>query len=254
MSEQPIESPTPKPNADFFSQWEEEEEFEFKAITQGLGFHQKEEAIPSKQMRSSLERGSLPPAEKSVEQKFLKEQTYRDDLAPFYEQKINPSGPLPSSTRQPHFQDEVNFSNASQMPEKKGSQTNVRSSVRLSAWILDLLTLSVLTAIVILGVAEFALGGLVQIKNLRLLPEFPFFVLLIFSFNYLFYFSLLEKTGIKTLGQNVMQIRVCALDHQSSYWNFFMRTLLSYLSCFCGGLICLVMFHEKISLTEMKRA
>jgi uncharacterized RDD family membrane protein YckC len=184
------------------------DDFDFKPITSGLGFHQPKQ--PEVKVTSYTERSNSVSAPVSIPSKRNEAPVYQNDLSIFYgnhAQMQKPALPVEEKT-------EVIYRNASR-------------AQRSFAYILDLsLVVSVLGLVLTIMSRSISMD-LMQIWN-QYPNEITPLVVSLFCGFYFIYFSIFEKAQQSTLGKNLLGLRV--VDTQNKVQSFQMLLLRSFIT------------------------
>lgn len=229
------------------------DDFEFKPITDGLGFHHsiKEEkevklnlASKSKSLKEDFDRrvttlSNQASIEKQLQQNEKDQKSVNmGELAPFYQDSHQVS-------------EEVGL-DLTEIEKVEAESVEVEQAnlfFRSLAWGIDfaiVLTSIVMTALLMIFTAELPM----EVLNSVLVTNDIFVgILPICSMFYLFYFSFFEKTQFSTIGKRICGIKVESYSGQMTMLQAFGRALISLVSIPMMGLPTLLKFHDFITNT-----
>lgn len=241
-------------------------DFDFMPLTNGLGFNQPEEKktqihfTPNKTKKNTTTPVYNQPLAIKLETQNHSGQTMdRADLSPFYNSgknsfEMNPLfsdsdfQKLKASTYKDQKVEPVITKPTIPIPLEKASLQD-----QVSAWAIDLgiVFLLVLTTVYL----NFALSGFYQIEQIRsvltLLEGITYFAP-IFIFYYLFYFTILDREGSLTVGKKIIGIQIRSLrDGHLGFTQTFLRSLITLLSVLAFGLPLLMDFQGKLTDSEV---
>jgi uncharacterized RDD family membrane protein YckC len=226
----------------FDKELDQMDEFDFKPITEGLGFHHSiaekskiKAKLKSQQKslqtdldhRAQLLKTAAPDSKPHVE--------HMGELAAFYNnEEFNPANvaPLVKSEAVAHLNPEVSM------------------GVRFVAWIVDLavVTFMFITAIIsILFASDMPLD---LINPVMISNDLSVSFVAIFLMFYTFYFTFLDKTEYSTLGKRLFNIKLSGMLRGPTLFNTLNRTILSLCSVFTLGLLSMLSLQD--SLTDTK--
>jgi uncharacterized RDD family membrane protein YckC len=235
---------------------DEELDFRFTALTQGLGFHQDEKnnvinVDATKISKPAPKNNTLYNQNVSLKKEL--DQFNRGDLSPLYNSKGTNSletHPLFSHTKfetlkttLPETIIENNFHN--QVEPK----VLAKPKDQILAWFIDLfvITSMLLVAICItfitLGIYDFE-----TVSKLFTLSEAATYIAPFFVFFYLFYFTILDREGNSTLGKKILRIRIVSkFDEHLGLTQSFLRAAITLLSSLALGLPLVMDFQGKLT-------
>lgn len=228
-------------NNDLEKELEALEDFDFKPITEGLGFHHSiaekskiktELKSQQKSLRKDLEKRSQLLKVSHNDQRPHVE--HMGELAAFYE---NPT---------------IDTSNIAPLikTEERPDVVDVSMFTRFSAWIVDLLVISFMFATSIISIFALADMPYDLLNPVMISKDIVTSFGTLFLMFYIFYFSFLDKTEYSTLGKRLFNIKLIGMTKRPSLFKTFNRTLLSLLSVFTLGLLTLLSLQD--SLTDTK--
>jgi hypothetical protein len=228
---------------------EEDIDFHFKPITDGLGFHQ--EKSKSKSVRSKSMR--VKPAQRSreVSKKMEVSPTFGaqnsagvEDLTipgieEFYRAKNQVSNTIPDQQVAP-----IEYEQASDME-------------RFVAWVVDTLVIfasAILTAVLassstMLWNTEGSFPILDTLSNSEVLN----LVSMLSVGYYVFYFSVLERSFSTTIGKKLMGLEVRGLVKSLDLRDHLMRSLITLGSIILLGLPCILKLQDKLTKSQVIR-
>jgi uncharacterized RDD family membrane protein YckC len=180
----------PKTNEDFSM-----DDFDFKPLTSGLGFHHPKQAEPKAVSYSERSIPVSTPIIQSIPRKDSSN-VYQNDLSLFYGQQST----IDHQTAKIEEKEEVVYRNASK-------------AQRSFAYVLDLtMVLSVL------GIVLTIMARTIEMDLLEVWSAYPNeitpLVVIMFCGFYMIYFSIFEKSGQSTLGKNLLNLRVVNSKNQ----------------------------------------
>lgn len=229
------------------------ENFEFKPITEGLGFHHslkdKKEVKTNLKAQSDSLKNELKIRTEVLERQKPETPSnkpiHRGDLAPFYE---STNSEIEAPTLQMNEIEDV--------PIEESIETSKEATLvtRSIAWLLDCSILIVSMAITIASIIYFAELPLDSLSVLMVTDEILTSFLFISLMYYLFYFLVLDKTSYSTLGKNIMGIKVIHSRDDSkrvSLLQTLSRAVISILSIPLLGLPTMLDFHSKLTDTKV---
>jgi hypothetical protein len=226
------------------------EDFDFKPLTDGLGFHDKKEFESKKGdivKRSMDLKRDLEQASKNHE-KITNNELDLGDLAPFYGKES-----LASKTQA--LKEQVNSTKKLQ-PETHdlvyGVEDKASVFIRFFAWVLDItvimLTFLAALSLIVIG-SNIPVDFLLKDKVLEMLlwNTSPLFLLF-----YVFYFSFLDRTSLSTVGKNLLNLKVVSFDNKSiGYGQSLIRATLNLIGLFTLGFINLLDIQGLTSKTKI---
>lgn len=213
------------------------ENFDFKPITPGLGFHQEPKAELKEMPKATPARRERTLS--SPYQKFesTTENFFPSDLQSFYG---NSSKVSQSSTI------------TAKLPELAPLEL-ANASERIAAYVLDLsfiLSAVTLTALTMARTLGLSLSEIAE----RYPNEATPLILTLFAGYYLIYFSVFEKSNSSTIGKNIFSLRVSALeDEELSLGQLLMRSALSLFNFVSLGLFSYYDLQSKMSRSRVTR-
>ncbi|MFZ4712985.1 MAG: RDD family protein [Bacteriovoracaceae bacterium] len=243
-------------------QIDDELDFRFTALTQGLGFHQEEKnkIIEIDPIRSAnkpmLKSTTMYNQNVSLKKEF--DSVDRGDLSPLYNtqgtNKLD-THPLFSHTQFAGLKDESKLqTQKNKIIENFKLETEVEKNVaplkdQLFAWAIDLGVIILMLSLAI--TVTFATLGVTDIKFISSLftaSEAATYIAPFFVFFYLFYFTILDREGNLTLGKKLLRIRIIAkYDDRLGLTQSFLRAAITLLSSLALGLPLLMDFQGKLT-------
>lgn len=219
------------------------ENFEFKAITEGLGFHHGLE--DEDQVETSLKKKSESLArDLNNRSKLLREKNKTSkpvsmgELAPFYQDEAENT---------PIFKTEE-----LEIVEEIKEEVMLASSVRrFCAYIVDLFLITLLVVSYSAGV--YVAAG-ITLSNLDLVftPYFYQSVAITFFLFYLFYFTFMDTSYAGSIGKRVCGLRLTTIySEKPSLKDSFLRSNLSLFSLLTIGMISLLKMDQKLLDTKV---
>jgi uncharacterized RDD family membrane protein YckC len=227
------------------------DEFDFKPITKGLGFHHslaETSKIKTELNAQSIElKNELDTRSKKLLSSFgdnkktspsieTNEVTHMGELAPFYNQKTKQEE-IPKLFETEEME-EIRFHNASM-------------SHRFFAYVVDLgiiLFMFAVTFVTIFIAADlpFDFINKIMVSN-EILPSF----ILIFALFYTFYFSITDKTAHSSFGKKLLRIKIVYDDADMSLVKSFSRTLVSIIALLSFGVLTMLSVTDAITNTRV---
>ncbi|HXH31727.1 MAG TPA: RDD family protein [Bacteriovoracaceae bacterium] len=238
MNQEPVkpgQKTKPTQNQDEFLM----DDFEFKPITSGLGFHQPKqteikpvytERIPS--VQSTPAPGPSPKKNENV---------YQNDLSLFYGHAQN----HPATSTAP-----------AQTPPEEVAEKSYRlatKSQRVFAYLTDLALICS-----ILGLVLTVMARTISMDLLAVWEQYPAeitpLVITLFCGFYLMYFSIFEKASQSTLGKNLFNLRVLGTnDKPLSLSTLLLRSFVSLLNFVSLGLFSYFDLQSKVTSSKVIR-
>lgn len=227
-----------------------DEDFDFKPITKGLGFHhsikEKKEIKSSLKLKQAELKDQLDNRSKTLNQKkVLSKAASMGDLAPFYEEQKKESISL-----------DINEVTKVQTEKISDSQQiyEVSMFARMGAWILDMIIVVTLFTVSFIAMMFASNTSLELVKGLLMTTELFITVMPIFGIFYIFYFSFFDKTTFSTPGKRIAGIKVVnSKDQNISMLQALMRTLITVVSTLTVGLLVILDAQSKITDTKVIR-
>jgi hypothetical protein len=220
------------------------EDFDFKPITEGLGFHEKKDFQTEKKSDLAKQSLELKRDLETAERKLNSHASELDlgELAPFYGQPVaRPSIPAK--------QEIENIEAPVAMIEAKD---NASVFIRFFAWTLDFVVvgltfLATLSLIVVGSGVTFEFMMKPQVLEMFLLNTLPIYLMI-----YLFYFSFLDKTTLSTVGKNLLNLRVVTYeDTKIRYTTSLLRSFIQLLGLLTLGFSNLLDIPGKMTRTKV---
>jgi len=210
------------------------EEFDFKPITSGLGFHhQKATEVKSMFTERTVAVSPLPTSTPVMKKEM---NVYQNDLSMFYNQGQAPQAPV---ELEPMIEEKVN---------RMAGKTQ-----RVSAYLIDLTFVAGLLAGVLTIMAKSVDLDLMQVWE-QYPHEITPLVVTLFCGFYLIYFAIFEKASQSTLGKNLFNLRVTSLDNGSlSLTTLLMRSIVSLLNFASLGLFSYFDLQNKVTNSKVIR-
>ncbi len=213
------------------------ENFDFKPITSGLGFHQEPKVEPQEMPKSNpvrRERTGTSPYQKF---ETSHESFFPSDLESFYA----------SASK-------AQISQKMITPMKEVAPLrSADSSTRVAAYILDLAL--ILSAVTLTGLTMTRVLGLSLSEVANRYPnEATPLMLTLFVGYYLIYFSVFEKSETSTLGKSIFSIRVSAMENEDlTLGKLLIRSSLSLFNFVSLGLFSYYDLQSKMSRSRVVR-
>ena len=222
--------------------------FDFKPITDGLGFHHslKEKkqiktdlSIQSEALKKELEtRVDLLSA--ANDQTKDTSSIHRGDLAPFYASELE--------------EKKVSEIELGLEPKEEIQKVKAPSMfIRFSAWAVDLFILALLMFITFSSILLISEVPLETLSLLMLNDEIITSIAFISLMFYVFYFSFFDKTTYSSLGKNIFNLQVKHVNKSKRLGliQVFMRTLITVISLPLLGLPIALNIHNKLTDTKV---
>ena len=216
---------------------EELDDFEFKPLTSGLGFNQNQVTTEIKPtfVETPVVRQN-PSTIKPTKPVNNDQMLYQSDLALFYNQELKNNQSVTNNLKK-----EVEFRLA-------------LNSVRIAAYLLDLVFIASLLSLVLVIMARLIEVDLVQ-TWMNYPNEITPLVLSLFTGFYLIYFSIFEKTNQGTLGKNLFSIKVVSEENKLLSLNkLLIRSFISLLNFVSLGLFSYFDLQNKVTNSKVVRA
>lgn len=209
------------------------DEFDFKPITSGLGFHQpKTQDI--KPVFTDKPVMSQPVQAREVQPKSDMN-VYQNDLSMFYGQN------LATEVKQPEM-----------IKEEKVLKIASKTS-RVFAYLFDLVFIGSTLSVVLTVMARTISMDLLEVWQ-NYPAEITPLVLTLFCGFYLIYFSIFEKTAQSTLGKSVFNLRVMTINNKTpDLLSLMLRTAVSLLNFLTLGLFSYFDLQNKVTDCKVVR-
>lgn len=212
------------------------EDFDFKPITSGLGFHQgkpadvkpvfTERTVPVQATANPLTR-STPKKEMSV---------YQNDLSMFYNQP------------------QINQEAQPVIPEIPSTEDNFRiakRSLRVSAYLVDLFFIVSVLAMVVTVMARTINMNLMEVWSAYPQEITPLVAILFIGF-YIIYFSVFEKSPGSTIGKNIYSLKVVDSSNEPlSFSTLMLRTFITLINFISLGLFSYFDLQNKVTSSKV---
>ncbi|MGE3608937.1 MAG: RDD family protein [Bacteriovoracaceae bacterium] len=212
------------------------DDFEFRPITSGLGFHQpKLEETKISMMEKVIPAPiQAPPISTNALNKDMN--VYQNDLSIFYSQQ----SPAPVSLQVEEVKEEIYLRLASK-------------TQRVFAYCLDILLVTSLVSLVL-----FVMAATIEMDIISIWQNYPNeitpLVVTLFCGFYLIYFSIFDKTASSTLGKNLLKIRVVGQSNEMlSFTTLFLRSFISLLNFVSLGLFSYFDLQNKVTSSKVVR-
>lgn len=220
------------------------DEFDFKPITSGLGFHHNkpqevkpvftDKAVPTPVMTPRS--APITPVAPSRKEN----QVYQNDLSLFYQ-----AAP-PASTPAQTLEAEAPV----QLPK---SYARASKQQRTIAYVLDLLMVASVLGLVLTIMARTISMDLVEVWT-AYPHEITPLVLVLFAGFYLIYFSIFEKSSGSTLGKHLLHLRVVdANDNNLGFGTLVFRSLITLANFLSLGLFAWFDLQNKVTGARVVR-
>ena len=218
-----------------------DEDINFTAITDGLGFHHSVKSKSDVQKDLKTKSTELKrDFDSRIKQLSNRPKTVVDmgDLSPFYSK---------AETSEMAIKLERDHIEEAELP------INLQANIfeRFGAWLVDFIMVSVLFFVMFLSVVLITNTPLAFVRDLTLGKEFFLTLLPLFAGFYLFYFSFFDKTVFSSPGKKIFGLKVMTISNESpTLIQAGGRALVTLLSVFTMGL--LVFLDAQSRLTDTK--
>lgn len=221
--------PTPVPADELLM-----DDFDFKPITSGLGFHQPK---PTEIKPAMPERVIQAPPITPMTSTKKEMSVYQNDLSMFYGAN-NQTVAIPELEMEEKSEIEYRFATKSQ---------------RVLAYIVDFLFLVGVVGITLTVMARTISMDLIEVWS-AYPNEITPLVATIFCGFYLIYFSIFEKASQSTIGKNIMGIKVVSLGNKDlSFSALILRTSITLVNFVSLGLFSYFDLQNKITNSKVVR-
>lgn len=213
------------------------EDFDFKPITSGLGFHQSKPADvkPVFTDRTIPMQTSAAPLPRSAPKKEMT--VYQNDLSMFYNQPQNNTLPAqPVVTEAPSIEESFRVA---------------ERSLRISAYLIDLSFILSVLAMVVTVMARTINMDLLEVWS-AYPQEITPLVAILFTGFYLIYFSVFEKSPGSTIGKNTFSLKVVDANHGPLTFSALMlRTFITLANFISLGLFSYFDLQNKVTNSKV---
>lgn len=213
------------------------EDFDFKPITSGLGFHhQKAQEIKPVFTDKTLPTTVSTPMSTPITQSHKEQSVYQNDLSIFYGASQSPDLAVP--------QERIEVA-----PEKTWPLAS--KGRRVVAYVLDLCAVAC-----VLGIVITIMARTISMDLLEVWTAFPHeitpLVLVLFCGFYVIYFSIFEKSPSSTLGKNIMGLKVVTRDDSmQSFGVLVLRSIVTLANFLSLGLFAWFDLQNKVTNTKV---
>ncbi len=213
------------------------EDFDFKPITSGLGFHQPKPAdvkpvFTERTMPAQTSAGPLP---RSAPKKEMT--VYQNDLSMFY--------------NQPQNNNHVAQTVVPEAPSIEDSFRVAKRSLRISAYLVDLFFIVSVLAMVVTVMARTINMDLMEVWSAYPQEITPLVVILFTGF-YLIYFSVFEKSPGSTIGKNIYSLKVVdSSNGPLSFSALMLRTFITLTNFISLGLFSYFDLQNKVTNSKV---
>lgn len=218
----------------------DDEEFSFKVISEGLGFHKKRESTPLRTLKAPTQ----PQPQKSLKSSLKKSQSM-GELSAFYQDQT-----IPDEVKLTNVLEERTSRQLGTKPKEIEGKADAHLAARFLAFGIDF-TVSLVFFASTMSLAFLSSGlELPLLLNKAFLIEFVYILLPLFLLFQCLYYSFLETGKRNTLGKALLGIKTTSLslgDINAS--QSFFRFVLVSLSFLGLGVPNLFKFQDKISDT-----
>lgn len=229
-------------NDNYDQDLEQFDDFEFKPITKGLGFHhslaeKSKVETHLKSQQKSLQEDLELRSQKIVSSNFQDKNhvEHMGDLAAFYHTtELDPSNIAPLVKE-----------------EEVDVVSDANFGVRFAAWLVDFMVVSFMfiTAIVsIFAVTDMPFDNL---SPLFFTSDIGTNFVILFVMFYMFYFSFLDKTEHSTPGKRLFNMKLVGMTAKPTYLKTVLRTSLTFVSVFTLGLFSLLGLQDSLTNTKV---
>lgn len=221
------------------------DDFDFKPLTKGLGFHhslQEKNKIKTnlKLQAESLQRDIDERAKRllgSASQESVST-THMGDLSPFYTDSSVNVDEIPTLNDIAHTKTEFRYYDAPM-------------AVRLKAWLVDTLVIFSMCAIStgsLFVVSDMPLDALAKVM---VSTDILVSLVAIYMLFYMFYFTTLDRTNYSTVGKNLFNLKVVAHNSEISLKETSLKALLSLVSVLSMGMLTMLSLTDQVSKTRV---
>lgn len=241
--------------------FDEQDDFEFKPLTKGLGFHHTEKkqtqvrtqtSVMNRSLSATNARKSIPttPGLKSTPtQKLATPNSLPQELKAFYESPAETQATPTLPTARISQVQEVKVPVSSPiLSEEIKSAPRI---IQLGAWLVDVVVIA-LFVVATMSALFFMLGlEFSSWKEVLLMDRNYIVPLSLFAIYYVLYFGILDLVG--GVGKTLMGLKVVARvpGEKISFFKTLLRSIVSLLSLGAFGLPHIVDFQGKLSDTEV---
>ena len=222
------------------------DEFDFKPITEGLGFHHSIEEKSKIKTRLNSQKKSL---QKDLENRVQVLQTSTPDTKPHVEHM----GELAAF----YNTEEFNPANVAPLVKEEEITETVMSEVsmgiRFTAWVVDVAVVAFMFGTAMVSILFTADMPFDLLNPIMVSSDLSTGLLGIFTMFYIFYFTFLDKTEYSTLGKRLFNLKLVGMMKSPSLFNTFNRTILSMCSVFTLGLLSLLSLQDSLTDTKVVR-
>jgi hypothetical protein len=217
-------------------------DFDFKPITEGLGFHHS--LKEKKEVRANLKNRSVSLKDDIEKRATSLKNSYEPsnsssvnmgDLSPFYAKTENTTA----------VETKIELALEENIVESVGEASLVS---RMVAWAIDLIMLTAIMLVTITGILISSEMPLEIINIFMLSDDLVMSFIGLSTMFYIFYFTFLDKTNYSTPGKRMMNLQVCSKTERITIFQTFSRALLSVLSL---GLFNLFKLQDKLTNTKV---
>lgn len=208
------------------------DDFDFKPITSGLGFHQPKVT----EVKPAFIETPVPKPVVTRKAAQPSSNVYQNDLSLFY------------GHQQPVSKKTERMEKIAPAPAKVAGKVE-----RTAAYILDLAVVGSLLALTLTAMARAMEMDLIE-AWMAFPHDMTPLVLILFCGFYLIYFSVFEKTSSSTLGKNLFSLKVISSEEeQLSFSTLLLRSLISMLNFISLGLFSWYDLQNKITQSKVVR-
>ncbi len=222
------------------------DDFEFKPLTSGLGFHNQAKTIEVAKTPDPVAKQVSMPKQTSMPRQTQAPQTMRshqemepfsNDLSMFYGKETLTPVQFPETA----LKEEVVYKKAA-------------SSERVLSYFIDLSFIAALNSMIMVFVAWNVGMDLTELFSIYP-DEMTPIAMTLFCGTYLIYFSVFEKTASSTLGKSFLNLRVVTNDQKNATWvTLLMRSIVGLANFISLGLFSYFDLANKVTNTKVVRA
>jgi uncharacterized RDD family membrane protein YckC len=223
-----------------------DDDFDFKPITKGLGFHH---SVKDKAEVSASLKNQQVQLKNDIEQRAKKLNTSvqvskpaaasMGDLAPFYQEQ-----------KKEDIQLKIEETEISETETLIAEEAN--GFLRFAAWMLDMVIVSVLFFISFVSMMLTSNTPLSMVREILFTADLFLTVMPIFGIFYVFYFSFFDKTSFSTPGKKLVGLKVVKLNGKNiSMLQALMRSIITVLSVMTFGLLTILDAQGKLTDTKV---
>lgn len=225
-----------------------DDNFEFKPITKGLGFHhsikEKKEVTTSLKHQQAQLKDDLHQRNKALN-KTINRPNISDmgELAPFYQEQKNQEVTLNITQ---------NAQSINTSLEDEDQSIAVSMFTRFGAWIVDMIIVTIIFSVSFISMMILTEIPLEIVRKLIMTADLFVTIIPIFAIFYIFYFSFFDKTTFSTPGKKLAGLKVVnAKNKNISMIQALMRSLITLISFLTFALLVILDAQSKITDTKV---